>query len=230
MVKSDIAKIKKEGKTFEIFVNAEKANDLKNGKNIDLTEVFISEEIFSDANKGLKASEHDLKRLFGTNDKLEVCKIIIKQGHVPVTAEMHRKDADQRIKQIISLIHRNAIDPNTGKPHPITRIENAIDETKIRIDNSKSAEEQVKDVLNKLRLILPIKYETREIMIKIPAQFTGKAFGSLKHYGRILGESWLNDGSLNVTIEIPAGMQEELELALNNLTKGQLEITIMRSK
>ena len=44
------------------------------------------------------------------------------------------------------------------------------------------------------------------------------------------GEDWGNDGSLNATLEIPAGMQEELELALNNMTKGNVYIKIVRSK
>ena len=229
MNKTDVAKLKKEGKNFEILIDAEKAQNFKFGKIKDINEVIVTDEIFSDAKKGTRASLSDLKNLFGTDDKLEVCKIIIKEGHLPITAEMHNKEMDQIKRQIVNLIHRNAVDPNTGKPHPITRIENAIIEAKVRID-SIPAEQQVKGVLDKLKVILPIKYEVRQIMIRIPSQYAAKSFGVIKKIGKLLGESWGNDGSLNATIELPAGIQEELELTLNNLTKGNVEIEIMEKK
>src|SRR3989344_2932448 len=218
--KNDVAKLRREGKNFEILIDAEKANQFRLGKSVNIEEVVATEEVFSDAKKGTRASEHELKKLFGTDDKFEICKIIIKEGNVPVTANMLRKEVEQKRKQIINLIHRNSVDPGTSKPHPITRIDNAMNEARVRIDENKSAEQQIKDVIEKIRLILPIKYETRELMIRVPSQFAAKSFGTLKQFGKLLGEDWGNDGSLNATLEIPAGMQEELELALNNMTKG----------
>ncbi|HLC86566.1 MAG TPA: ribosome assembly factor SBDS [Candidatus Nanoarchaeia archaeon] len=224
-----IAKARKEGKDFEILVDPQNAADFKAGKNISITDVVVSEEIYSDAKKGLRASEKDLEKLFGTDDKLEICKTIVKNGIVQITAEMLRKELEQTRKQVVNLVHRSTVDPNTGKPHPPQRIENAIAEAKIRVEN-KPAEQQVKDVIDGLKKILPIKYEIRELGIRVAPQYAGKSFNTLKHYGKLISERWENDGSLSVMLEIPAGLQEELEVDLNRLTKGTVEISILKKK
>ena len=227
---SVIAKLKKNGKTFEILVDCEKALLFKSGKNVSIEEVLFTEEIFYDAKKGTKASEHELMKLFGTEDKLEVSKIIIKEGHVPLTAELIRKQTEQKRKLIVTLIQKAVIDPKTGKPHPPQRIEAAITEAKVKIDDNKTAEQQVADIVDKIKIIIPIKYEVRELNVKISVQYAAKSYGTLKQLGKIIAEKWENDGSLNSTIEIPASMQEEFEIALNNITKGNVDIKILRSR
>lgn len=224
-----IAKIRKEGKDFEILVDPQNAADFKAGKNVSITDVVVSEEIYNDAKKGLRASEKDFEKIFGTIDKLEICKTIVKNGIVQVTAEMIRKELEQIRKQVVNLVHRSTVDSSTGRPHPLQRIENAIAEAKIRIE-SKPAEQQVKDVIDELKKILPIKYEVRELGIRVAPQYAGKSFNILKQYGKLISERWENDGSLNVTLEIPAGLQEDLEVDLNSLTKGTVEINILRKK
>ena len=164
--KSVIAKLKREGKNFEILVYPEKALEYKKGKPIPINDVIVVEEIFTDSKKGLRASEGDLERGFGTLEKLEICKTIIKDGDVQQTADMLRKGLEERRKQVAHLIHRSCIDPVTGKPHPQQRIENAITEAKVRITDE-DAEKQVKDVTDSIKRIIPIKFETRVLSITI---------------------------------------------------------------
>ncbi len=228
--KSVVAKLKREGKTYEILVDAENAHALRTGKSVSMGDVVVTEEIFYDAKKGTRASENEFKKIFGTEDKFEICKIIVKNGDVPLTAEMKRKELDTRRKQIVTMIHRNVVDPKTGKPHPPQRIDAAMDEAKVRVDEYKSAEQQVQDVIDQIRKIIPIKYEVREISVRILSQYAGRAFPILKKFGKVLNESWENDGSLRATIEIPAGIQEELEIALNNIAKGTVEMKIVRTR
>ena len=159
-----------------------------------------------------------------------ICRTIILEGVVPLTAEMLRKEAENKRKQIIDIIHRNVIDPNTGKPHPSQRIDASMNDAKVRIDASKSADQQVKEIIDKIRAIIPIKFEIRELTLKIPSNYASKSMAVLKKYSKIIGESWQNDGILSVTLEIPAGMQEEFEIALNNLTKGQMIVEGVRSR
>src|SRR3989338_4306957 len=215
--KAGIAKLKKEGKTYEIFIDSEKALEFRKGKSVSVNDIIVTEEIFYDAKKGTKASENEMKKIFGTDDKLEICKIIIKDGYVPLTAELLRKDLEMKRKQIVNFIHRNVVDPKTGKPHPPQRIDAAMTEAKVRIDESKSAEQQVQDVIDQIKIIIPIKFEVREISVKILPQYSGRDFSIIKQFGRILNENWLNDGSLSVTVEIPAGIQEEFEVELNKI-------------
>ncbi len=228
--KSVVAKLKREGKTYEILVDSEKALEFRKGKSVSFGDVIVTDEIFYDAKKGTKASENELKKIFGTDNKEEICKIMIKEGDVPMTADSMRKELDAKKKQIVNLIHRNVVDPKTGKPHPPQRIESAIAEAKVKIDGYKSAEQQVQDVIDQIRKIIPIKFEVREVSVKILPQYTGRTFPIIKQFGKLLGEKWQNDGSLLASVEIPAGIQEEFEIALNKIAKGTAETKIVRTK
>jgi len=225
-----IAKLKKEGKTYEILVDPKKAQDFLSGRNNSIQDVLVVEEIFYDAKKGTKAAHHEFEKIFETDDVCIVAEKILKEGHVPLTADIMREAMEQKKRQIINLIHKNAINPTNGKPHPPNRIEAAITESKAKIDSHKTAEQQLNEIVSQLKPIIPIKIETRELSITIPAQHAGRSYGILKQFGKVTGEKWDNSGSLNATLEIPAGMQEELEISLNNLTKGNVDIKILRSK
>lgn len=221
-----IAKIVKEGKTFEVLVDCEKAIEFKQGK-CGIDEVLATEDIFEEVKKGKHASEHEMQRIFKTTDARKIAEIIVKEARLQLTADYQKKLREQKRKQIINLIHVNSIDPKTNLPHPLTRIENALEEAKVRIDEHKSAEDQVQDIVSKIRAILPIKYEIRKIRVKIPAQYTGKAYPTIKQFSKILNDEWKNDGSLVVVIALPAGMQESLFDKLNNLTHGNIESEVM---
>lgn len=225
--KAVVARYKKDGRNFEILVDCENAIAFKSGDDINLDGVIVTDDIFEDIKKGMHASENEMKKIFGTDNKREICRLIIKKGNVQITAEYQKKLRDKKVRQVIDLIHRNAIDPKTGAPHPPQRIENAINEAKVNIDNYKSAEEQVRDVASQLSAVLPIKFEVRVIKIKLPAQYAGKSYLYLKQYGKLLKEEWQNDGSLFVNVELPAGMQEELFSKLNSLTHGSVESEIV---
>jgi ribosome maturation protein SDO1 len=144
-----------------------------------------------------------------------------------MTAKHRAQERDEKRKRIINLIHRNAVDSKTGLPHPPQRIERAMEEAGVHIDDSKGAEEQVEEVLKKLRLIIPIKFEEREIAVKIPAQYAGQSFGTLKKY-KLLKDEWQNDGSLLAVVEIPAGLQEDFFGELNKISHGEVESKIIR--
>ena len=227
--KAIIARLKKQGKNFEILVDCNKAIDFKHGKEISLNDVVATNDIFEDVKKGSHASENDLKKIFGTDDANEIAKIIIEEGEIQLTAEYKSKLREEKKKQIINLIHRNAIDPKTNLPHPVTRIELAMHEAKVNIDEFKKAEAQVEDIIKKLRSIIPLKYEIREIAVKIPAQFSGQIYGILKQFGKIIKDEWQNDGSLVIFMEIPAGLQMELTDKLNHLTHGDIDLKVLKS-
>ena len=225
-----IARLKKGGRTFEVLVDCDNALKFKGGENVDMNSVLATEEIYDDVKKGMHAPDESLKVVFGTNNKVEIAKKIIKEGDVQITAEHRKRLLEQKRRLLVTLIHRNAIDPKTGLPHPPQRIENAMDEVKVRVDEHKSAEAQVKDVINKLKPVIPIKYEIREVLVVFPAKFAGKAMSIVRSLCTVLDEKWLNDGSLSMTAEVPAGMQEEFEKKLNDLTHGDLDMKVVKVK
>jgi len=226
--KAVVAKLKKGENHFEILVDCEKAIDFRKGKIDNLDDVLATNDIFKDVKKGEKAS--NLEKFFGTDDSREIAKIIIKEGEVQLTAEYKGKLRDEKKRRIVSLISRGCINPDTNAPHPPQRIESVIEEAKVKIDEFKSADEQVNDIINKIRVILPIKYEIRELAIRIPSAHAGKCYSVFRQYGKVLKEEWQNDGSLVAVIEVPAGIQEELFDKLNSIAHGEVESKILNVK
>jgi len=55
-------------------------------------------------------------------------------------------------------------------------------------------------------------------MLIIPAQYTGQVYGLFKDYKE--SEDWLPNGSLQVIINMPAGMQIDFYEKLNSITHG----------
>ena len=75
-----IAKLKVQGHEFEILVDCNNALALREGKEVDMHDILAAVQIFSDAKKGLAASENAMKQIFSTSDAAEVAKIIIKKA------------------------------------------------------------------------------------------------------------------------------------------------------
>lgn len=222
-----IARLRKQGQVFEILVDCDAALEFRRGKSINLGDVVATDEIFKDVKKGDKASTTELQKIFGTMDPDAVAEIIVKEGDVQLTAQHRAEEMEEKKKRIINIIHRNAVDSKTGLPHPAQRIENALREAGFHVDHRKRAEDQVEEALKKLRTIIPIKFERREIAVKIPAGYAGQSYGVLKKY-KMTKDEWGNDGSLLAVVEIPAGIQDEFFNELNKISHGEVESKILR--
>ena len=130
---------------------------------------------------------------------------------------------------IITIISKNAINPQNKKPHPYQRIEKAIEEANVKIDLMKSAEELVDDVVKKIQTIIPIRMEQVELAIKIPSSFTAKGYNVVAQLAQIKTEEWQSDGSWVSVVSLPAGIQMELIDKLNKLTHGRVQTKLMKS-
>lgn len=227
-VQFNLSRIKKGGENFEVVVEPNLAIDFKEGKDVDVNEVLKSEKIFSDAKKGLLASEHKMKEIFDSDNVLEIAKSILKEGEIQLTSEYRKELLEKKRKQIIDIIHKNAVDPSTGLPHPATRIENAFAEAKININEFASVEGQIEDIVKQIRPILPLSFEVKEIEIKIPAEYTGKANSVVRGLVNIKKEDWLSDGSWLCVVEVPAATQQELFDRLNAVVHGNIESKILK--
>lgn len=225
--KAVIARLKTHGETFEIFVDPDLALDYKEGRGVDVKELLAVEDIFKDAKAGERASEEVMNKVLGTTGLREVVDRIIKKGELHLTVEQRKELVEEKRKQIISLIARNAINPQTNTPHPPARIDKAIEEAKLHIDPVKSAKGQVDSVVKGLRPILPIKFVSLELAVKIPANYAGNSYKLLREFGDVKKEEW-DKGDLICLLKIPAGIQDELYSRLNSLTHGEVEIKVLR--
>jgi ribosome maturation protein SDO1 len=227
--KAVIARIHKNKEAFEIFVDPEKALEFKKGREYSMENLLAANEIFKDAKKGERASSSELEKAFGTTSVFDVAKIIIKDGEVQLTTEQRRKHVEEKRLQIADIISKQGINPQTKLPHPPQRILNAMDEAHVSIDPFKPADEQVKGVLEAIREILPISFETIEIAVKVPVQHAGKVSSVMHNIAPVKKEEWKSDAWYAV-IEIPAGRQNEIYEKINNLTSGNAEVKVVSRK
>ncbi|MFQ6129950.1 MAG: ribosome assembly factor SBDS, partial [Candidatus Hadarchaeaceae archaeon] len=142
-----IAKLSSHGTVFEVLADPELALALRKGEEIDIHRVLAIDKIFKDSKKGEAASEEMMKKVFGTLDVFKIAEQIIRKGEVQVTTEQRRKMREQRHRQVVTLISRRAINPQTGLPHPPSRIEGALAEAKVHVNEFKSAEEQLPSIV-----------------------------------------------------------------------------------
>jgi len=224
-----IARIEKAGERFEVLVKPDAVQKIRDGKEVKVLENLAIDQIFRDAHKGSKASEEKMQEFFGTTEPLEVAREIIKRGEIQLTTEQRREMQEAKRRQIIQYIAANAINPQTGTPHPPQRIEIAMDEAKVHIDPFRAVQEQVKEILGALRPLIPIRFEKARIAVRLTAEDSAKCYGDIKAFGTILREEWQANGSWVGVVELPAGMQTEFLERLNARTKGNVEAKILKA-
>ena len=222
-----IARLEYYGERFEVLVDPDLASDFKRGEDIQIEEILAVEEVFKDAKKGDKASEDAMNKAFETTDPLEAAATIIRKGQVQLTAQQRRDMQEDKRRMIVAKITREAINPQTKLPHPARRIEIAMEEAKIRVDPFKSVDEQVNITLKAIRRLIPINLEKVKVAIRIPGDDSGKAYGIISEFGKIMKEEWQQDGSWVAIVEIPGGMQENFYQKLSEITHGKVETKLL---
>lgn len=225
-----IARLKREGHTFEIAVDPDAALAFKEGKKVPVSDILKSDKVFADVQKGQLASEQAVQNLLKANDATEACPVILKHGEVHFTTRYLQQLRDKKHKQIVQRIHAYGIDPRTKAPHPFERIERGLVEAKVHIDERKSVESQVDAIVRKLQPILPISFAKKTIRFTIPAQHAAKAYSTLKNDHSIAQERWLNDGSLEGQVTIPAGLEEEFYDKINTISHGTVKTDVLETR
>jgi len=223
-----IARWETQGSRFEVLVDPAAVQDLKDGKDVDLADKLALEHVFKDAKKGDKISEEHLERTFHTRDIGAIAKQIVLKGEVQVTTDQRRQLQETKRRQVVATIARNAMNPQTGAPHPPARIEAAMAEAKVHIDPFRPVDAQVQEVLDKLRPLIPIRLDVVKVRIRLPAQHYPRVIGDIKSLGRLLQEEWQSNGGWVGVVEIPAGVQTELYERLSARTKGAVETGLVK--
>ncbi len=221
------ARLESFGEKFEILVDPDLAMQLKKGKQVGMAELLAIDTVFKDASKGEAQSSAALNKAFGSTDVAVIAKKIISQGVLHLTTEQRKAMREAREREVIEFIARNAINPQTTAPHPPKRIENALIEAKIRVDENKSVEEQLPEILKELKRILPISMQHLQIAVKIGAEHSGRGAATV-HRFKVLKEQWQNDGSLIAVVELPGGMKQNFLNELNTVCHGACETKIMQ--
>ena len=204
-----LARLEKGGKRYEALVDPDLVEQWKeDSSTIQLDEFMAMDEIFHDARAGERPTEDALMNTFETLDVETILNIILDKGSIQLTTAQRKARVEHMRQQIIHHIHSQAIDPKSKSPHPRTRIELALQESKYSVDPFKRLEEQIKDAIAKLKPLIPLSFESVRLAFRVP----GSAYGSVSQLLRTYQkkEGWLENGDWACVIEIPAGMKGDM--------------------
>ena len=146
---------------------------------------------------------------------------IILEGEIPMPSKLKAKKLEELKKAFALRISKLAINLQNGLPHPPDRILNAMEQARVQISLSKSIDEQVNEVIQSIKRIIPIRIELKKVELIIPSQYVYKAY-NIVHAHKVLKEQYLNDGSWRVVVEIPTAIYGELMEKLERVTNGNV--------
>jgi ribosome maturation protein SDO1 len=226
------ARLESHGTRFEVLVDPDAALAIKRDEfDGDLEDVIAAEDVYENASRGDRPAESDLEDVFETTDPMEIIPEVIKRGEIQITAEQRREMQEQKHKQLVNKIARNAVNPQMDDaPHPPDRIESALEQAGFQVDPMEPVEEQVDDALEQLRPVIPIRFDEVTVAVRVPADYAGSAQAKIRQYGDLEREEWTNDGGWIGVLTFPAGMQNDFYDMVNDMTSGQAETRIVKDE
>jgi ribosome maturation protein SDO1 len=226
------ARLESHGQRFEVLVDPDAALAIKRDDfDGDLEDVIAAEDVFEDASRGDRPPENMLEEVFDTTDPMAIIPEVIKRGEIQITADQRREMQEQKHKQLIQRITRNAVNPQMDDaPHPPERIESALEETDFRVDPMEPVETQVDDALDALRPVIPIRFDEVTVAVQVPADHAGSAQAQIRQFGDLEREEWQSDGSWVGVLTFPAGLQNDFYDVVNENTSGEAETQIIKDE
>lgn len=217
MAKDILAKMRVGSKHFEVVVELDSAVKIRKTGAGNVAGALLSDKIYTNVKDGSAASKADLIAAFQTDDLFAIAEKIIKKGELQLPKDYRDEEREAKKRKIIDWYIRNAVDAKTGRPFAPDMISSALDKIGLNVDNS-PVEQQIAGINEAIRKILPIKIETKKLIITVPAVYTGKIYGLLNEYKE--KEDWLSNGDLKMAVSIPIGLQSEFYDKLNAVTHG----------
>ncbi len=226
--KAVVARLTHAQQKFEILVDPNKAMDFKSGKAVTMDQILAYPAVYKDVKASESIATSELQKAFGTTDVNQIATKILKDGEIQITTEQRRDMTEQKKNMIAGLIAKRGINPQTNTPHPEQRILNAMHQSGLNIDPFIDVEVQLDKVVKAIKPIIPLKFQNVTMQVKIPPQYVGRAFSTIKSAGKVTSEQWLNDGSLQATVEMLAGAMDEFIHKLANMTSGNFVSTVTK--
>ena len=222
-----VARLDTHGETFEILLDPTVIRDIKAGKDVDLLEHMVIDDVFKNASRGTRPQSEKILEAFGTTDIRAIASRIIEKGEIQITTEQRREMLEAKRQRIVAYISANAINPQTKLPHPPNRISMALDEVKFHVDAFKTMEKQVDEAMKLLKPLIPIRLEKSRVAVRLSGTDYGKCYEDLIGFGIVEREEWQKDGSWIGVMEIPAGRINELTGRMKDRTRGTAEVRLI---
>ena len=218
-----VVKYKHEKTVFEALFKQGCALKVREGKMGISNATFADEVFISPHSKGVIAKPPELAKAFPGKSGNDILQFIAEKGEIQYSAEERKQLIEEKKKRIVEYIHKYYVDPSTNNPHPVNRINNAIDQLKIQIDLDGPMEKELKEVETRINDVLPCKRMETEVIATIPNDFAKPADQAMKKYGRITSVS--PDGSSKkYTVVIVPGDFDMLNKDLARATRGNYQL------
>ena len=197
------------GQRYEVLLNPDLVDAFReHPEDVAIDDLMAVEDVFHDARQGERPTLDDLLAAFGSSEVLDITTIILERGSIQLTTAQRKARVEAMRQRIVHRIHSEAVDPRTKSPHPRSRIELALEESRFSVDPFKRLEVQVKEAISVLKPLIPLSFERVRLAFKVG----GSAFGRAQQLLRddLLREEWLSDGSWVAVVEAPAGRKADL--------------------
>jgi len=149
-------------------------------------------------------------------------KIIVQKGELQVTAAERKEKLEKKRAEIVNYIHKYYTDPKMKTPHPVVRIENALEQLRIRVDPDIPVERQVQEIVKKLPEVLPIKRSEMQGLLSVSHSHVGIVAGILQQWAKVIRENYTAEGC-EMELSIIPGDYDMLMSELNRCTKGDFQ-------
>ncbi len=216
-----IARLQVKDKRFEVWVDCEKAMDIKNGKSNDIESALLVDKVFKDAKKGEVAG--NLKDHLKTDDVYQAALKIIKEGEVQVSAAYREKQLNTLKNRVIDEIVSTAIDATNNLPIPRKRIELALEQVHYNFDLKKPEKMQAEELMEKLKPILPLKVGEFSYMAEADPQYSSAVLSTIKRFGKVKASN-LEGERIKVEFSVSPKDRDLLISKLKELTHGTISL------
>ena len=204
-----LARMEHGGKRYEILVDPDLVEAFKANKDsVSIDDFLATDEVWHDARAGDRPTEEKIISTFGTMDIGTIAAEILSKGSIQLTTNQRKEMVEQKRQLIIQEIHSTAIDPKAKTPHPKTRIELALEESRFFPDPFKRVDVQVKEAIELLKPLIPLSFEPVRIAFRISGSCYGKVSKYLRQY--LDKEEWLSNGDWACIIQCPPGMASNI--------------------
>lgn len=222
---SDAIKVQYKGdKEFEIMVEPGLAKEAKiEGEDHNIQRLLFVQEVFTDADKGERASADELESEFGTRQVMEAADEIFDKGDMQLTTDQKADIREDKRKQVINMIARRAQNPQTGNPHPPKRVENALEEAGFHVKWDSDVNEKFQEAIDEIRPIIPISLDEKTVAIRIPVDKAGKAYDKIQQSADVEDEQW-GEEYFMCKVTMPAGVLTDLMEDIQEIAKGEAEM------
>ena len=226
------ARLESHGQRFEVLIDPDAALAIKRGEfDGELEDVIAAEDVFEDASRGDRPPESSLEEVFETTDPMAIIPEVVRRGEIQITADQRREMQEQKRRQLINKIARNAVNPQMDNaPHPPERIERALEEAGFRVDPMEPVENQIDDALDALRPVIPIRFDEVVMAVRLPAEYAGSGQARIRQFGELEREEWQNDGSWVGVVRFPAGLQNDFYDLANEVSSGEADTRIIKDE